>query len=812
MAFDLSTAKPVSYEKKPKFDITTAVPVEKSDFEKLPSSGGPGPVIPEQGISTLTGKPVTEQEMLQTEQISSVPEEIARPVLEAGGMLAGGAVGSGVGPAGTVAGAGAGYAAGKGVADKIYNPPETLPEAAFKTVKDVATGAALEAGGQLISSAFYAVKEGGKWVLKKITTPVKTLTKSGAEKAAGDILVANTSSGQIYAKNAEDAAELEKLIPGWKATLGQRTNDPQLIKLERTQIRRPGEGAQLNSEQIAGNNEALRTHYQKNFGGGENIDDLITSLEGQQQRLGTAVDDVTAAAQKEADILPVQEPEITGATAVDTLKSGRSKAKSKATSLYQKVPGDLPVETPTLYSELDSISKPMFKGEPQENIPNFLEDIKAITGVDKRATGILDASGREIKIKEPSVLKLEDLQGIRSTFIDKAKKASSGDTPNRRLASRLWKAVGAVEDAITSIQGGSSALKTANKFYREDYAETFNQGVVADILKKGPRGEATRIPVAQIPGRVWNGRNITAADQFIKAAGQENATNIMRDHAAYDLLKSATNDAGEIVTKKLNTWLYRNKKLLNRFGIADDFTGLKNAQIAVDAAKEAASQFEKSVATKILGNDPSQAIAAALSGRNAGKKTIQLMQMVAKDKAATNGLKNAFADHFVSLAETTAKDIAGKPTISNAAFNRLWKKYQPVMNELYKGSPEKIRALDAMKNAYEITVRNTKSPIGGGSDTAENIMTELGKVNVLNRTATIAKGMFGIVKKHGEEKVNQVVTRALFDPEYAQALIKAAKSKDAAELTSIIEGKIVKLSDYKKEKLGKAISATMAIQ
>jgi hypothetical protein len=275
-------------------------------------------------------------------------------------------------------------------------------------------------------------------------------------------------------------------------------------------------------------------------------------------------------------------------------------------------------------------------------------------------------------------------------------------------------------------------------------------------------------------------------------------------------MKSVTDDTGTVVTKKLNSWIYKNKNLLQRFGIESDFANLKSAQEAVDAAKQAAAQFENSVAKRIIGSDPVNAVASALAGKNAGKKTLELLQLVKHDKAATTGLKNAFADHFVSLAETTAMDISGKPTVSNAAFARLWKKYQPVIKELYKGEPEKIRALDIMKNAYEISARNTKSPIGGGSDTAENIMAEIGKVNVLNRTATIAKGIVGIAKKHGEEKVNKLVTRALFDPEYAQALIKAARSKDVAEMNAIIDGKIIKLADYKKEKLGQAIATGMA--
>jgi hypothetical protein len=285
----------------------------------------------------------------------------------------------------------------------------------------------------------------------------------------------------------------------------------------------------------------------------------------------------------------------------------------------------------------------------------------------------------------------------------------------------------------------------------------------------------------------------------------------MRDHAAYDLMQFTQNSEGQVVSKKLDTWLFRNKKLIDRFGLGDDFKDLKSAQVAVDYAKDASAQFENSVAKRILGSDPQVAISSALSGKNAGKKATELINMVSHDRAALNGLKNSFADHFVSLAETTARDISNKPTISNAALQRLWKKHNPVINAIYKNDPGSIKALDTMRKAYEIAVRNTKSPIGGGSDTAENLLTEIGKVNALNRYVAIAKGMAKIVTKHGDEKVNDLVTRAIFDPEYAQALIKASKAKDVKDVVAILDGKIVKLADYKKHKLGQAIGAGIAV-
>jgi len=184
----------------------------------------------------------------------------ARPALEGGGAALGAIAGAGAGavtgpgapvasPALGVAGGALGYAGGKRAADILdetlgIRQPMGLADTALETVSDLGTGAALEMGGQMLAPAFMAVKSGGKWAFNKIADPArKAFTQKGAEQAAGQILKANTSSGEIYAKNAAEAAEIEKQIPGLKFTLGQRTGDPALIKLERAQMRGPGSGA-----------------------------------------------------------------------------------------------------------------------------------------------------------------------------------------------------------------------------------------------------------------------------------------------------------------------------------------------------------------------------------------------------------------------------------------------------------------------------------------------------------------------------------------------------------------------------------------
>lgn len=729
---------------------------------------------------------------------------VARPVLEgtgsALGALVGGIAGAETGPGAIVTatlGGGVGYGVGKGAADwldmyaGIKKPYSGIGESLKQSGEDVATGMALEAGGQVVGSAIIPVFRGGKWVFKRVANLPKALfSKKAIEESAGKILSANTSEGVIYAKNAEEALRLEKEIPGLKFTMGQRTGDPGLIKLERTQMRAPGAASGRNSETIATNNEALRKYYEKNFPGKEGVDDIIEGLTKKQKILSESGGLASTGVKKELQGLSPQEPQVTGQKLLDELNISKSAAKEQSAKLYKEVP-ETQVDVKNMLNEFDEISKPMSRYEDAGNIPPILSAVKESV--------------------EDGKIDLNDLHGLRSELLAQSRQAKSAINPNERLASRLSMAAKSVEKAISAAETGGRELRGANKFFRENYIETFKQGAVGDIMRRGPRGESTRIEIAQIPNKIWNVNNLKASDDLIKAIGKEKSKSIMRDHAAYDLMKNVTDVDGRVVSNKLSSWIKKNGEILAKFGIKSDFDKILKAQRAVDMASDAAIEFEKSIAGRILRADPEVAIAEALRGSSPGIAAEKLMKRLGDNKDAVRGLQNAFADHVMNIVQTTAKDIANNPTISNAAFIRTVKKYMPAMKQLYKNDPQKLNSIIRMQRAYEIATRNTRSPIGGGSDTAENILTKLSNVNLLSRTASVARGIFKYLKGYSDKQIDELVTRALFDPEYAQVLIKASrKNVDPKEIRALINNKIIQLDEYRKLRAGYAIGSALA--
>jgi hypothetical protein len=156
------------------------------------------------GINTKTGKPAInandvtwDEKDITWDESNVIPRSTgqkiagaiapyARPVLEAGGAIGGGFLGS-VGPgAGTVLGAGLGYAGGRQAANLLeeyagQRKPPTLGQAAWQAVADVPVGMAIESGGQIVGKAAGAVtpylQKGAAKMYQSALKPLTTLSE-----------------------------------------------------------------------------------------------------------------------------------------------------------------------------------------------------------------------------------------------------------------------------------------------------------------------------------------------------------------------------------------------------------------------------------------------------------------------------------------------------------------------------------------------------------------------------------------------------------------------------------------------------------
>ena len=726
------------------------------------------------------------------------------PVLEGLGLAGGAIVGSTMGPYGAVAGAALGYGMAKQVeqlAGEFLGDRESLKTSdRFKqAANDLKLGAMFEMGGQIANKAiFEPVIKGGKWVFDVGKSYITGEAGPAATKQASKVWQANTSAGPIYAKNKQEAETIENMIPGLKFTEGQKTYDPKRIKFERVAFRKQGTAGDASVETQAANDVALKSYYQKEFGGDEGVDDFIKTLNNRYSDMQNKVEILKKTGVKLEGELEGGDVQKIHNELIDTIKANKKIAHDKAEDLYKLLPEGIELETKDMMSEFESIAQKTSEVENPKNIPEVWGRIKSKykQDVPPELQSLIDGFKKEGKPIPKQLLELEaeysaitelpfkEVKGIRTEILNELRTETSRQTgQNPAKIRRLTQMLNATEETLdqlaTSGDENISELYSAASSKWREYKEVYESGTIGELLQKGPKGESIKLTPEQSLSKIFNSKDLRAADQLNKSIGKDQAKTLVRQYSDYDLLLKTKNPiTGEVDSKKLSNWLQSNSKILDKYRLQDTYRNLDLVKRAIIQSEKNVAVFEKSQAMKMLGADPGKAIKAAFSGkggRESAETAKQLMKIADGNPAAQAGIKRAFTDNILSEIEVTAKEITGSPVTSVAKFNNVYKKYEPALKEFYKGEPKKIKALQNMKKAYEIMIRNKTSPIGGGSDTFENTITALyqaaGHAPVGGPMKIRAlRSVVRILASFKQSQVEEVLARAIFDPDVAITL------------------------------------------
>jgi len=335
----------------------------------------------------------------------------------------------------------------------------------------------------------------------------------------------------------------------------------------------------------------------------------------------------------------------------------------------------------------------------------------------------------------------------------------------------------------------AAQIRIAKNYSLDQKFNRFDKGAIREILQPGNAPNNLKVPDAEIAQRFMKPDN---ADQLIKAVGPTEAARLMKGFFATDLLSTAQNPlTKELIPKSLSSWVIKNKVVLGKYGILDDFAKLEKAQATLEATKQAQDAFSKSIAAKMLNADPQQAIAAAMGGakgvsaKNTGEIMGRLIVQVKRNPEAIKGLKNAFKDYIVKTSQETADALTSQGKISNTKIQNIIEKYDPAMRVLYGANSSEYKALRNVQKAVEMSYRSIPSPLGGGSNTVEQANTAfdtLAKVVgmpglKMGATASFLtrlgqRGLAVLGKMNGD-KVMEVLRRAMYDPEIAHDLLLA---------------------------------------
>lgn len=209
----------------------------------------------------------TEQLTAPAEKPNEIPMgrrvlEMIRPTVEAGGSIAGGVLGTPLGPLGTLGGAGLGYGIAKGGLDVIeqlagyQKPPADITQALLGGAKDVAIGATQEAAGRaLVGPAVSKAAEYATTGLAKL----RELPQQKAAKIARETLGTEADAVLNALRNAPPGVTPAQATAGINAPAWQAL-------LERSGVRTPASTQYISN--VLAQQEAARVNELARLAGG----------------------------------------------------------------------------------------------------------------------------------------------------------------------------------------------------------------------------------------------------------------------------------------------------------------------------------------------------------------------------------------------------------------------------------------------------------------------------------------------------------------------------------------------------------------
>ena len=802
------------------------------------------PIINEQDLMDIpqpTGRILTENDIVDIPNWTDVPDWAAKhpnlaglygagkaildPILEAGGLVVGGIAGAPAFGLGAVAGAGLGYGAAKEISKDIdilagFKKPAPIGKQAVEAGKNILTGAGMEMGGQLLGKASSAVVKGGGKLYK-----AGKRVLSSAEVKAGKVLETERAISEPFNLNVKSAEKIQEQIPKLNLTYGQKSDFPPAVRGEAVTARKDNLGAILFKKFEAGNQSALKYYIRNKFPEQEGIDDVINVLKPKID----ALKQNQSLTREMVDNLIADMPNITaegiqqgGKTLRGTLNKAKLNTWKQSQELYGAI-DDVAVDSSKLLQAMkDYEAAAIARGEAPFVIAPVSSIIKQLeSGANTK--NVWNAA--EKQFTQEQFNNLSQLRGLRG----QSYKIASGST-DYQLANNA-RQIGKIIDEGMEVEaqkiGGDflTNFRTAQEFYNKEYVGKFRLGTVGNILKAG-KDAASRYGKtdSEVIGEFFRGdkKGLERIGDLINALGKKNIQSMIRDYAAYDMKNSVISKVtGEVMPNKLAQWYSRYRGILKTAGIDREFFSIANAQKIADTTTLAITEFEKSMAGKMLGVDSNHAIKVAFkgkAGKDAGIVANELMGMVRGNKAAEKGLQGAFKDFLMQQVEMASKDVSGNAMLSSAKTSKVMNQYGNAIRTLWRSEPEKVKALYTFQEAVNILGR-TKTSQFAGSQTSEyeQGLKAMESLPFMGYKGVVARFILRLEDFIGKQKINTLIIQGRFDPNFADHMIRMSKDfnkkrnfeflKKSAERIESMLGLESGISGGKGEALGRALGA-----
>jgi len=444
-------------------------------------------------ISALPQVAGPEMEWRQDRPTARAISGIARPVLEMGGLAAGGLVGGAAGaPTGPgavatgVAGAALGYGVGANIADRldeflgIARKPMGIEESSVKAARDIGIGAMYEMGGQVASKGItlagkglwsLADKMGLTGLFKKIKNLFPNLSDEGILlKAQEELTKIRTLTPEAQKTAAETGALIGRTGIKTEPTFGQRTGGQQAATFEQSAAAKSREIAEILKGKDAKINQEALDSIQRQFKEKGGVSDVITGVQRTQAGLKTEAEKTAAiAAEKTGPLALSRGAQTVGQDIKASLDLAKKTEKDAISEIYSQIPPGVELSPAPLTKGLRELSADFGKtGGGSASMPS----------------DITRQMVKELKATEGKSITFDNLRDWKSQIGEEKRAAIMGMNPNLKLYRRLKMLENTVDDTMDQLltMGGKEEGSIISKTYEGLKAEKGYSSVeIADL-------------------------------------------------------------------------------------------------------------------------------------------------------------------------------------------------------------------------------------------------------------------------------------------------------------------------------------------
>jgi hypothetical protein len=369
-------------------------------------------------------------------------------------------------------------------------------------------------------------------------------------------------------------------------------------------------------------------------------------------------------------------------------------------------------------------------------------------------------------------------------------------------------------------------LAAASQATRER-AQTFDTGVIGNVLRQGQAAQTFKMPVSSVPAKVFprGPSGAETVNAYLKAAGPDRGIPAISDAASESLRREAMTPEGVIDPDKFARWQAAHQDSLRALpaSLSDRFSNAASATQAIAEAaarrKQAISDYQAGAVGRVLGvsspSDVTARIGNIIGASDAVKQMTAIASRIAGDENGIAGLRKAVADSIIAKSVGTVESgTSGIANLNASTFQKTISNNIPVLKAAGFTDQEinRMSAIAKDLQRSQRTLQATRLP--GGSNTTQDILSHLAKGPPSQQTLMskilssagagwagskaagipgaiagfaggVGMGVANSFRDAGIHSAAEMVRDAMLNPELAMALLQKApiKINQGSEIT-----------------------------